>query len=396
MVESWLLEGARAVGRFFLNPTLYWFIFILTVASYFRIKRERQDFGIKVYQKFIEWKGTLVVSLLTGIVVSVVVVGTGMVFSYEVLFLLAIVTIILSISTKFTLLSPSYIIGMTFLLLLVIPPILEMQSQINYNFDYGLSFKSLAVIGALLLIVESILIQRIQKQATFPRISLSDRGIWVGQHQVKRLALIPLLVLVPEGLITSFAPWWPYLSIGETSLGLAFVPFIIGFDYTAKGHYHLDAIKKVSKANYILAIGILMVAVAGIFVPYLSLTSVILAIIGKEYLNYRYREGDRLRRPYYQPHDQGLRVVSVLPNSPADRLEISPGESIYRVNGRKVTNSQSFYEALQGNGAFIKLEIIDYQQEIRLVQGSLYEGEHHALGLLFPKEPFKQKKKQTS
>ncbi|WP_244856902.1 PDZ domain-containing protein [Oceanobacillus sp. J11TS1] len=391
-MEAWLIELAKGIGKFFLNPAFYWFLFILTAASYFRIKRERYDFGIKVYPKFIEWGKTWLVSLISGILISAVIIGVGMVFSYETLLVLAFAFIILSISTHFTLLSPSYTIGLTFLILFFAPYIFDMQSWVDYSLLYERSLPALAILAGLLLFVESLLIKRIEKQVTFPRIELSDRGVWVGEQQIKRLAVVPLLMLVPEGLITSFAPWWPYFSIGETSLGLVLIPFLIGFHYKAQGHFHQDAIYKLAKANTFLAIGILIIAVGGVVVPYLSLTAIILAIIGKEYMNYRYREGDRLRRPYYQPHPKGLRVIGIIPGSPAERLEIEPGESIYRVHGRNVRTSQAFYEALQGSGAYIKMEIFNHDNEARFVQCSLYEGEHHSLGFQFAEEPYKARR----
>lgn len=395
-MEEWLIELAKGIGKFFLNPALYWFLFILTVASYSRIKRERYDFGIKIYPKFIEWHRTWLVSLISGILISAIIIGVGMVFSYETLLVMAFALILLSISTRFTLLSPSYTIGLTFLILFFAPYILDMQSVFDYTLLYERSLPALAVLTGLLLFVESLLIKRVEKQDVFPRIKLSDRGVWVGEQQIKRLTVVPLLMLVPEGVITSFAPWWPYLSIGETSLGLVLIPFLIGFNYKAKGHFHQDAIYKLAKANTFLAIGILLIAVGGVFIPYLSLTAIILAIIGKEYLNYRYREGDRLRRPYYQPHPNGLRVVGTIPGSPAERLEIEPGESIYRVHGKNVRTSQAFYEALQGSGAYIKMEIFNHDNEVRFVQCSLYEGEHHSLGFQFAEEPFKARRDEKN
>ncbi|WP_245832984.1 PDZ domain-containing protein [Oceanobacillus timonensis] len=395
-MESWLIELAKGIGKFFLNPALYWFLFILTMASYFRIKRERYDFGIKIYPKFMEWHQTWLVSLISGILISAVMIGVGMVFSYETLLVLALSFVILSISTRFTLLSPSYTLGLTFLLLFFAPYILDIQNVLDYSLLYGRSLPALAVLAGLLLFVESLLIKRIEKQDVFPSIQLSDRGAWVGAQQLKRLTVVPLLMLVPEGAITSFAPWWPYLSIGESSLGLVLIPFLIGFNYKAKGHFHQEAIYKLAKANTFLAIGILLIAVSGVFVPYLSLAAIILAIIGKEYLNYRYREGDRLRRPYYQPHAKGLRVVGILPGSPADRLEIEIGEVIYRVGGRNVQTPQTFYEALQGSGAYIKMEVLNRDEEVRFVQCSLYEGEHHSLGFQFAEEPFKARRERKN
>ena len=58
------------------------------------------------------------------------------------------------------------------------------------------------------------------------------------------------------------------------------------------------------------------------------------------------------------------------------------GDVIRTVNGVQVQTTQQYYEALQLNRAYCKLEVIDDQGENRLVNRALYEGEHHELGVI--------------
>src|SRR5699024_6443798 len=104
----------------------------------------------------------------------------------------------------------------------------------------------------------------------------------------------------------------------------------------------------------------------------------------------RFKVKDKNTAPYYQPHAKGAKILAIIPNTPADRLEILPGEIVSKVNDRKVKDADEFYEALQGSGAYFKLEVLDDQEEIRFVQGAFYEGDHHKLGLVFIKEPYRQ------
>ncbi|WP_087972581.1 PDZ domain-containing protein [Oceanobacillus rekensis] len=391
MTEAWLIEISKGIGRLFLNPIVYWTILLILLAGYRRIKRERLDFGTKVYDIFSEWKNTWGISLFSGLALSIITIGAGIVFSYESIVLLAIVTIVLSIALRFTMLSPSYTIGFTFILLLFLPFLLGNQTVIAMELTSEINFTGLAVVAGLLIIVESILIGRVKRNETYPSIALSDRGIWVGQHRIKKLSLIPFFVLVPNGLITPFVPWWPSIAIGEASYSLVLIPFLIGFDYLAKGHEPMQATGKIAKFNGLLGTGVVLIAVGSIFIPFLSIVAIVLAIIGKEYLNYKYRVGDRLRRPFMQPKEKGLKVVGIIQGTPAARLEVFPGETIAKVNGKKVVTEAEFYKALQGSGAFFKLDVLDDNQEVRFVQGALYEGDHHELGLLFPAAPHHEK-----
>ncbi|MGJ9457609.1 PDZ domain-containing protein [Oceanobacillus sp. CF4.6] len=391
MAEAWLIEIFKGVGRLFMNPIVYWTILLILLAGYKRIKQERIDFGSKVFDIFSEWRSTWGVSLITGLVLSIITIGAGIVFSYEFIVLLAIITIILSLALRFTMLSPSYTIGLTFLLLLFLPSLLENQTVIDTELITETNFTGLALLAGLLLTVESILIGRIKRNETYPSIALSDRGIWVGQHRIKKLSVIPFFVIVPNGLISPFAPWWPYFAIGEASYSLVLIPFLIGFDYLAKGHEPMQATRKISKFNGLLGTGIIVIAIGSIYIPSLSIVAIVLAIIGKEYLNYKYRLGDRLRRPFFQPQEKGLKVVGIIPSTPAARLEVYPGETIAKVNGQRISTEAEFYKALQGSGAFFKLDVLDDRHEVRFVQGALYEGDHHELGLLFSSAPHRQK-----
>ncbi|WP_249871302.1 PDZ domain-containing protein [Oceanobacillus saliphilus] len=399
MAEAWLIEIAKGIGRFFLNPIVYWTILLILLAGYKRLKQERLDFGSKVFDIFSEWKSTWGFSLIAGLVLSIITIAAGMVFSYESIMILAIVTILLSITFRFTFLSPSYTIGFTFLLLLFLPLLLENQTVIDINLNLVTNFNilsSLSLLAGLLLIVESILIGRVKRDETYPGITLSDRGYWVGQHRIKKLSVIPFFAVIPTGLVTPFASWWPYFSIGESTYSFILIPFLIGFDYLAKGHHPMQATQKISKFNGLLGLGIVLIAASSIFLPMLSIVAIVLAIIGKEYLNYKYRVGDRLRRPFFQPQETGLKIVGIIPLTPAAKLSVFPGETISKVNGRKVSTETEFYRALQGSGAFFKLEVLDDNQEVRFVQGAFYEGDHHELGLLFPGSPFRSKKSKKT
>lgn len=395
MIESWLAELVKGIGKVFFNPVFYWMIPFVLLLGYRRIKRERIDFGSKIFDIFSEWKNNWKISLIAGLLISAAALLSGMVLSLETILLLGGVTVLLSCTFRLTLLSPSYTIGITFILLLVMPTILAYQSFLSRDLFSDINVPVLAMLVGMLIIAESAMIGKVRRTDTFPELSLSDRGIWVGQHRLKKVGVIPFFVLVPSGLITPFAPWWPYFSVGEATYSLMLVPFLIGFDYLAKGHSPMETARKLAKFNSLLGFGVLLLAGAGIFFPYVSAAGIILAIIGKEYLNYRYRRGDRLRRPYFRPLNEGLKIAGIIPSAPAARLDVLVGETIVKVNGRKIYEEADFYEALQGSGASFKMEVLDDNHEVRFVQGALYEGDHHELGLVFSGEPYRKERKRT-
>lgn len=392
MTEAWLIEIAKGIGKLFLNPLFYWSFLLVFLAGYQRIKQERMDFGLKIFDVFSEWQKTWVFSIISGLVLSVITIGVGMVFSYETILLLCVVVIILSLTLRFTLLSASYTIGITYLLLLFLPFLLENQTYFEENLFSETDFTSLSILLGLLIIVEAILLSKMKRNESFPSLALGNRGVWIGQHRLKKLSIIPFFILVPSGLITPFAPFWPYFSIGDVSYSLVLVPFVIGFDHLIRGSMPKIAAVKLAKSTTLLGIIVLLAAIGSIFVSWLSLVAVLIAILGREYIRYRHRLKDRQGLAYFHPINNGLKVLSVIPGTPADRLNILVGETISKVNGKKVKDADAFYLALQENGAFFKIDVLDDAGEVRFLQSAFYEGEHHELGLVFPTEPYRGKK----
>lgn len=392
LVEAWFIELAKALGKLFLNPLLYWSILLMIVTGLKRIQRERFYFGFKIFNIFSEWKNTWIFSMITGFVISLLTLSMGFVLSYEIIILLSVVTIFLSIHLRFTMLSPSYTIGITSLLLFLSPLLLEYQTYIPVNYFSQTSFTSLALLLGIFLLIEAIILMSVKRNDTFPELSLSNRGVWVGSHQLKKLSIIPFFVLIPTGLIEPFANFWPYFSLGGNSYSLLLVPFMMGFDYSVRGDLPGQATKTIGKFTSLLGCIVFLIAIGSLYLSWLSMIAVIIGILGKEFINYKHRTADKNKNPFFNQMDEGLKVLATIPGTPADRLGICVGETIYRVNGQHIATTDEFYEALQSTGAYFKLEVIDDQDEIRFVQGALYDGDHHKLGLIFTNKPYRNVK----
>lgn len=382
LAESWFIELAKGIGRLFLNPMFYWTFILVLLAGYKRIRRERNNFGFKLFDVFSEWKNTWFLSIISGLLISIVLVGSGMIFSYETILLLSIVTIGLSITLRFSMLSASYTIGITYMILLLMPFILEQQNIVDDDMFSNTNFVGLSLLVAILLTVEALLLKRNTRNTTFPDLELGRRGVWAGMHHIKKLSIIPFFVVIPSGLITPIVPFWPYFGMNGETYSLLLVPFLLGFDHIVRGNIPEKAAVHIARSIHILSLFVLMLAVGSIYVGWLSLVAVVVAILGREYINYRHRISDKEKPNYFNKNERGLKVLAVIPGTPADRLGILVGETIVKVNRQSINNKDEFYYGLQDSGAFFKLEIIGDNGEIRYVQSALYEEDHHELGII--------------
>lgn len=388
MLVDWSIEIAKGIGKLFLNPLSYWTILLFVWTGFKRIKIEREQFGTKVFNLFTEGQKTIVFSVVFSIIISLLAIFTGIVMSFETILLLALVTILVSITGSTTFLSASYTIGITFVLLILLPfsNVDAVVSFVDFSTLSIVHFISLSFLTGILLHVESLIVVSKTNKQTFPELSLSERGIWIGQHQIKALSFIPFLVLMPTEKLSILAPIWPYFHYGDQSFSLVLIPFLLGFQYNVRGGLPRESARHIGRATFWLSLFVLACAFVSIYIPALSFVAIIIAIVGKEWITYRHKMNDRKKRPFFTPLDKGIKVLATIPNSPADRLGIVVGETILKVNGKFVTSSAQLYEALQNSGAFFKLDVLDYNGEVRFINSAFYEEDHHKLGIIFPEK----------
>ncbi|SER81186.1 hypothetical protein SAMN04487944_110125 [Gracilibacillus ureilyticus] len=384
---DWLLETVYAVLRIFTQPFIYLFIALLLVSGYYRIKQDRQSFGIKVYPYFDEYKQTWLISLLAGIIISAISVAAGFIFTMPLLALLGIIIIIMSLFRRFFFLSASYTLGIGYLTVFILSlydfsflPASWISSIEQINFIY------LPLLIALLLIVEGVLLIRTKPMNTYPEITKSLRGKFLGRHRIKKLAVIPFFAWIPSGLIEPFAPWLPYLQIDGESYGLIIVPFLIGYEHAVRNSIPKHGAKWIASKVFILAGLLVALTVASYFYEVFIIISVIFAVIGRLVIQYWFRLYDQNQNPMFQLGGDGIFVLGILPNSTAEHLKIEPGERIVKVNEITVNNEREFYHAIQLNRAFCKLVIKDLNGEIRFSKSPLYEHDHHELGVVLVKD----------
>lgn len=391
--EAWSIEVLKGIGKLFLNPLIYWTILLLVFSGLRRIRRERNNFGMKIVDIFSEWKGTWFIAIIAGIVLSGLCVGLGIVFSYETLALLCIVSIILSLFLRFTMLSPSYTIGLTILLLLFMPIIIDNQSFIDSDLFTESNMVGLSLLIGAFLLIESFLMQRIKRGETYPELVLGQRGKWIGLHHIKKLSIIPFFTLVPTGLLTPFADYWPYITLDGQTYSLLLFPFLLGFDHTVKGVLPEKAAQSLGKKIGLLGFVVLLVAIGSIYYWSLSVIAAVLAILGREFISYKHRVKDSGMQSFFSRNQRGICIIAIIPNTPADRLGIQIGETISKVNGRPINDVNEFYQSLQRSGAFFKLEVVDLAGEPRLLQSAFYQNDHYELGLIFVKDRYRVNKK---
>lgn len=385
MIELWLIEFLKGIGRFFLHPLFYYLAGLAVVVGYLRIKRERRAFHTKVFDIFHELRALLPVGVLIGLAISVLTIGIGIVIPFGTIVLIGLATVILSLTLKLRWISPAYSLGLAFFAVIFLAN-LKSESKLLQQIIEDVKvtgLPALALLLAMLVIAEGILIYKNGSTGTSPQIEKSKRGLPVGSHLAQRLWIVPVFLVLPGEVLTTQFEWWPLFSINGGEYTLLLVPFGIGFHNKAVGMLPADGIRFIGKRVIALGIVVSIVAVSSLWYPILAIISVSVALLGREGIAIHHRLTDDSLPFIFSKKEQGLMVLGLIPQSPAEKMGLQVGEIITKVNSLSVKTESDFYESLQKNRAYCKLEILDTNGEVRFVQRALYDGEHHELGILF-------------
>lgn len=357
-----------------------------------RVKQERRDFNTRIFDSSTELSMLLPQGLLWGAILSLITLGTGLVIPKASIIVMVVVTIVLALTTNVRLLSPAYIIPLTFFILfflsqqsIQLPLFNEYFEQLDQSV-----YPTLVILLGFLLVTEGFMIQRNGVKMASPQITVSKRGQPIGRYFTRRLWLIPMFVFIPNGELPAPFSWYPIFSIGEAHIAPIVLPFIIGFLQKVQGMIPEQAVKAHGKQVVYFGLVITALAIASFWYPLLAIVTAIISLLGRELIYYLQKKADDKRPFYFSESKQGVKILGVIPQSPAEKMGLLKGEIISKINGVVVHKEAELYQALQKNRAYCKLEVVGNNGEMRFVQRALFEGEHYELGLLFVHDQLKE------
>ncbi|AHV99313.1 cell division topological determinant [Paenibacillus sabinae T27] len=249
----------------------------------------------------------------------------------------------------------------------------------------GMDIPALLALAAILHLAEALLARWQGPALATPLFLEGKRGRVVGGYRMEAFWPLPLFLLVPAGAGAGDLPWQTLLGGG---FGLVSLPVIIGFSQLTTGM--LPQRKAARASGWLLLYGavLLGLALAAAWYSPLTLPAALAALLLHEGLVWYGALEERRRSPYFVHPPHGLKVLAVLPGSPAHELGILPGEVLLKVNGEALTGrALQLHEALRRSPAFCKLEVQNAAGESKYLQRAIYDGDHHLLGVILAPQP---------
>ncbi|WP_229750634.1 PDZ domain-containing protein [Paenibacillus nasutitermitis] len=390
MMEILRQAGSAAV-QLLLSP-FYYLCVLLIMLQYMRQTRlERKLFHVRLHG----WPGqlgrTVVAGLIVGVLFSCIGLFLGISLSGEAVLWMWGTAIVLAV-IRIRYLCFAYSAGLLGVLQWSIG-----WTQLEQRSDWigsaavslaGLDIAGLLLLVALMHIAEALLVRKQGAKFASPLFVEGKRGKIVGAYTLQGYWPVPMLMLVPAasggaGDIT--LPW--QMLLGDASLwggGFAMIGFPMVIGFTELTRSMLPEAKARSTSKGLLAYGLILTALAAgaAFWSPLTLVASLCALLLHEALIISGRVREAAKSPFYVHDELGLKVLAVIPGTPAQALGIEAGEVLQKVNGVRVRTKSELYAALHINSAFCKLEVLNREGHVKFVQRARFAGEHHQLGVV--------------
>lgn len=386
MVQEVLIELVKGIGRFFLHPAVYVTFLFSILIGYVRVKRERRQFRTRLLWGWTEAKGFLLDGIIWALILSAISVAIGLVIPNSWLLIYSVWMLLFILLFTYQFGSAIYTIALG-----------SATAYAMYTFNWSLDVFSwtvsgldilqtgivpVAIIAGLLLIVEGVLIQKHGAAQASPKLVTTHRGIEAIVYHVKKLWLLPILLVIPGEVIPTYLPYWPQFTLGETAFSLFVFPFVIGFQQKSQHSLPIHFFAGYGKIVWQLGIVITIIAAIGYFEPLVSAIAILIGVIARLLITIIKYQQEKTGNYAVSPQSNGVMIAGVLSGSPAEKMGLLIGERIVKVNGQKVENEQELYEAVQINAAHCRLEVLDSNGELRLRQHILFRHDHYRLGLI--------------
>lgn len=381
------MNFADAAAQLFLQPFYYISIILIMLLYRRQVLLERKLFHVRLNSWLLQTGRTVLGGLTAGVAISIVFAFIGMTLTVGGILCIWVVSILLLL-LRVRYLCLAYSVGVLGVIQFILTFIPSVEGE-GWLAAIILTLRELNIpallcLVAVLHIAEGLLVRWQGASFAGPLFYEGKRGRLVGGYQMQSLWPIPLFLLVPAQTTGEVLPWVPFFGgdAWQGGFGLVALPIVIGFSEMTAGMIPQAKTRITSGRLISYGIVILILSVLSAKWSLLTIIAALCAFGLHEFLVLKSRYEEQQLSPLFVNPLGGLRVLAVIPDSPADVMGIQAGETIIRANGVSVTTKEELHAALRMNAAYCKLEVRNLAGESKFIQRALYSGEHHQLGVI--------------
>ncbi|EXJ23580.1 Cell division topological determinant MinJ [Alkalibacterium sp. AK22] len=388
-----LQNSLLALILFVLQPTFIIGLVLVFVLKSRRFTYSRNQLRASIYKDHYELKRFFLWGAASGLVLSLVSFLVGVPVSLDWILAYQLTTLLL-MGLGYRFIHPIFTFTLSAFGVAVAGyffPVEDIVQSVLVEWDSpflqsdSLTFEGLQPIFVLtlLLLLSTVLTLHVVKIHQFtPRFLKTKRGKLVARYRMTPLWLVPLVVVVPGDTFTRLFDWWPVFSIGTETYSFLLIPVLLGFRYTVQAQMPTQAKNALVRDFLFLAgAGVLFFALS-FWLPIFAAAGLLLLLAGGVFVLYRHRLRERQWTFRFGPAEEGLRVVAVRPESPAEKMGIEIGDTLIESNQVTLYSANDFTESLFSSKSYCKLKVRRIDGELIMVERALYEDDPHDLGLI--------------
>lgn len=368
----------KLIGSYLLTPVLWLGILYVIISYNQRINKERKQFRVAINKDFYEGRNFIKYGLLFFVIGSLISMILGLTLPTNSVYIYQILVVLAFLINGFSTTSMLLVMTAAGILELVVPRFITF---------FGDVFPEISGPSWLLLIFISILAdyyltRNMKKHPLSPRIKSGKRGRNIATYLGRETVVFPLLVLIPSGTLSSTLNFWPVFNISNQKFSLILFPIFISTSVKvikrAKERVIQDKLKNI---ELLLGLTFVLIVLTK-FMSKLFLISLIILTVVSIFFEIKLRKKEKDANSWYVETDEGIRIISVQPETPAAKMKLQPGDVILICNNRVVNSEEEFYQALQLNSAYCHVKVRTYEGDLRIAESAIFMDSPHEIGLI--------------
>lgn len=368
----------KLIGSYLLTPVLWLGILYVIISYNQRINKERKQFRVAINKDFYEGRNFIKYGLFFFVMGSLISMILGLTLPTNSVYIYQILVVLAFLINGFSTTSMLLVMTAAGILELVVPRFITF---------FGDVFPEISGPSWLLLIFISILAdyyltRNMKKHPLSPRIKSGKRGRNIATYLGRETVVFPLLALIPSGTLSSTLNFWPVFNIGNQKFSLILFPIFISTSVKvikrAKERVIQDKLKNI---ELLLGLTFVLIVLTK-FMSKLFLISLIILTVVSIFFEIKLRKKEKNANSWYVETDEGIRIISVQPETPAAKMKLQPGDVILTCNNRVVNSEEEFYQALQLNSAYCHVKVRTYEGDLRITESAIFMDSPHEIGLI--------------
>lgn len=368
----------KLIGSYLLTPVLWLGILYVIISYNQRINKERKQFRVAINKDFYEGRNFIKYGLFFFVMGSLISMILGLTLPTNSVYIYQILVVLAFLINGFSTTSMLLVMTAAGILELVVPRFITF---------FGDVFPEISGPSWLLLIFISILAdyyltRNMKKHPLSPRIKSGKRGRNIATYLGRETVVFPLLALIPSGTLSSTLNFWPVFNIGNQKFSLILFPIFISTSVKVIKRAKERVIQdKLKNTELLLGLTFVLIVLTK-FMSKLFLISLIILTVVSIFLEIKLRKKEKNANSWYVETDEGIRIISVQPETPAAKMKLQPGDVILTCNNRVVNSEEEFYQALQLNSAYCHVKVRTYEGDLRIAESAIFMNSPHEIGLI--------------